>query len=142
MSELIPRPGATLARTGDEVSGPVRFGVLVFMLADASLTMIGLARQIRATFKYVEKCAKSVNRLADQAASMNVDVDTVGEHRDAATVMLAALEEAEAMAAECEDMSILFHETADAHTADYGPVADAANNMSVSMADREFYSNR
>jgi len=142
MSELALRTGAALAKTGEVIVGAVRFGGVVVQLIAASAAMIGLSHQIRATFNYVEKCAGSVDRLADQAASMNVDADTVGEHRDAATVMRSVLEDAEAMAAECEDMSILFHETADAHIADYGPVADAANNMDVEMADREFYSNR
>jgi hypothetical protein len=142
MSELLPRTGAALATTGEVITGAVRFGVVVVQLTAASVSMLGLSERVRATFQYVEKCAASVDRLADLAASMHVDADTVGEHRDAAAVMRSVLEEAESMAAECEDMATLFHATADAHIADYGPVADAFDNMSVPMADREFYSNR
>jgi hypothetical protein len=142
VSDIVPRAGGILAKTGAVIAEGVRYGVVIAQLTAASVTMRGLSEQVRATYKYVEDCAASVDRLADQAASMNVDKDTVGEHRDAATVMRSVLEEAEAMAAECEEMSTLFHETADAHIADYGAVADAVNNMSVPMADREFYSNR
>ncbi|MEV7683231.1 hypothetical protein AB0O64_32520 [Streptomyces sp. NPDC088341] len=144
MSELVPRIGGALVKTGSVIVGAVRFGIVITQLAAASATMAGLSHQVRSTFKYVEDCAQSVDRLADQAAALNVDKDTVNEHRDAATVMRSCLEEAEAMAVECEEMSTLFHETADAHIADYGSVAEAANNMpdGIDMADREFYSNR
>ncbi|MEE1931439.1 hypothetical protein V1J52_25290 [Streptomyces sp. TRM 70351] len=142
MSDLVPRTAGVLAKTGQVIADGVRYGVVITQLTAASVTMRGLSEQVRATYTYVEDCAASVDRLADQAASMNVDKDTVGEHRDAATVMRSVLEEAEAMATECEEMSTLFHETAEAHIADYGAVADAVNNMPVEMADREFYSNR
>ena len=141
-SELVPRIGGALATTGAVLGEGVRYGVVIVQLIAASGKMIGLSETVRSTFKYVANCAKQVNRLADLAAAKTVDTDTIAEHRDAATVMLSALEEAEAMAAECEEMSTLFHDTADAHIADYGPVADAANRMSVPMADRSFYSNR
>ncbi|MGG7568967.1 hypothetical protein [Streptomyces sirii] len=144
MSDLVPRIGGALEKTGSVIVGAVRFGIVVAQLTAASATMMGLSHQVRSTFRYVEDCAKSVDQLADQAAALNVDKDTVGEHRDAATVMRSCREEAEAMATECEEMSTLFHETADAHIVDYGSVADAANNMpdGIDMADRQFYSNR
>ena len=141
-TELVPRIGGALATTGAVIGEGVRYGIVIVQLTAASAKMIGLSEKVRATFKYVENCAKQVNRLADLAAAKTVDKDTISEHRDAATLMLSVLDEAEAMAAECEEMSTLFHDTADAHIADYGPVADAVNRMSVPMADRSFYSNR
>jgi hypothetical protein len=142
MSDLIPRAGAALAAAGELIVEGVRFSILVAELASAGWAMRGLSEQVRATFNYVEACAASVSRLADLAASKSVDQGTVNEHREAATVMLSVLDEAEAMAAECGEMSTLFHDTADAHTADYGPVAEAITAMPVPMADRTFYSNR
>ncbi|MCZ4125011.1 hypothetical protein [Streptomyces sp. H39-S7] len=141
-SELVPRIGGALVATGSVIGEGIRYGVVIVQLTAASAKMIGLSETVRATFNYVENCAKQVNRLADLAAAKTVDKDTIGEHRDAATLMLSVLDEAEAMAVECEEMSTLFHDTADAHIADYGPVAEAVNRMSVPMADRSFYSNR
>ncbi|WP_328765401.1 MULTISPECIES: hypothetical protein [unclassified Streptomyces] len=142
MSDLVPRIGSALAKTGAVIAEGVRYGIVIAQLTAASAAMIGLSETVRATFKYVANCAKQVDRLADLAAAKTVDKDTIAEHRDAATVMRSALDEAEAMANECEEMSTLFHDTADAHIADYGPVAEAANRMPVPMADRSFYSNR
>ncbi|MEV6840853.1 hypothetical protein AB0N17_41350 [Streptomyces sp. NPDC051133] len=144
MSDLVPVIGGALQKTGSVIVGAVRFGIVVAQLTATSATMAGLSNQVRSTFKYVEDCADSVDKLADLAASKAVDQSTVNEHREAATVMRSCKEEAEAMAVECEEMSSLFHETADAHIADYGAVADAANNMpdGIEMADRTFYSNR
>ncbi|GAA1401533.1 hypothetical protein GCM10009639_43930 [Kitasatospora putterlickiae] len=134
--------GEALTGAGGALADAVRFGIVVAQLAIASVKLAFLSERVRATYRYVEDCARSVDRLADQAAALNVDRDTVGEHRDAATVMRAVLEEAEAMAQATEDLSTLFQATADAHEADYGPVAEAADAMPVEMADREFYSNR
>ncbi|GGP90098.1 hypothetical protein [Streptomyces melanogenes] len=144
MSDIVPVIGGALEKTGAVIVGAVRFGIVVAQLTAASATMMGLSYQVRSTFRYVEDCATSVGRLADQAAALQVDQSTVNEHREASTVMRSCLAEAEAMAVECEEMSTLFHETADAHIADYGSVADAANNMpdGIEMADRQFYSNR
>ncbi|AXK34682.1 hypothetical protein DVA86_20535 [Streptomyces armeniacus] len=144
MSDIAPRIGGALETTGSVIVGAVRFTIVVMQLTAASVTMRGLSEQVRSTFNYVEDCAQSVDKLADQAAALNVDQSTVNEHREAATVMRTCLEEAEGMATECEEMATLFHETADAHIADYGSVAEAANNMpdGIDMADREFYSNR
>jgi hypothetical protein len=142
MSDLVPRTAGVIAAAGAVVAEGVRYGVVLVQLTAASAQLAHLSAQVRATYKYVENCSSSVDRLADQAAALNVDKDTVGEHRDAATVMRSVLEEAEAMAAELEELSALFGETAEAHQADYGTVADAANAMDVEMADRTFYSNR
>jgi len=143
-SDNAPAVGGALVKTGQVFGDAVRFVIVVAQLTAASATMIGLAQKVRATFKYVKDCADSVDRLADQAASLKVDQYTVNEHREAATVMRSCLDEAEAMATECEEMATLFHETADAHIADYGSVAEAANNMpdDIEMAERSVYSNR
>ncbi|MEU3907280.1 hypothetical protein AB0F20_26245 [Streptomyces goshikiensis] len=144
MSEFIHDIGDTLARAGSAVAGSVRFGVVILQLTAASATMVGLSQHVRSTFRYVEDCAESVDQLSDRAAALKVDQSTVNEHREAATIMRSCLEEAEAMAVECEEMSTLFHATADAHLTDYATVAEAATNMpdSIEMADRTFYSNR
>ncbi|WAU84896.1 hypothetical protein O1Q96_37530 [Streptomyces sp. Qhu-G9] len=142
MSDLVPRTADVLAKAGGVIAEGVRYGVVIVQLTAAGAKLRGLSEQVRSTYRYVENCAQSVDRLADQAAALNVDPDTVSEHRDAATLMRSVLEEAEAMAEETEELSTLFQETADAHQADYGPVAETASSMDVPMAEREFYSNR
>ncbi|WP_106403760.1 hypothetical protein [Actinocorallia populi] len=135
--------GGGLVATAVAVAGDaVRYGVLLVQLAAAGMKLRGLSEQVRSTYRYVEGCSESVDRLADQMAALVVDVDTVAEHRDAAAVMRSVLEEAEAMATSLEDLSVLFEATAAAHRADYGSVAGAANGMPVPMADAQFYSNR
>ncbi|WP_051743011.1 hypothetical protein [Kitasatospora sp. MBT66] len=140
--ELAASTGGVLAAAGEVISDAVHYGLVVGQLAIASVRLARLSEQVRGTYTYVESCAASVQRLADQAASMSVDRDTVGEHRDAATVMLSVLAEAEAMATATEELATLFQQTADAHEADYGPVDDAAAAKEGEMADREFYANR
>jgi hypothetical protein len=142
VSDLVPRTAGVIQAASSVIAEGVRYGVVLVQLTAAGVQLAHVSATVRATYKYVEGCSTSVDRLADQAAALNVDGDTVGEHRDAATVMRSVLEEAEAMAAELDELSTLFTETSDAHQADYGTVADAANNMDVEMADREFYSNR
>ncbi|UDM05563.1 hypothetical protein [Streptomyces longhuiensis] len=144
MSDLVPVVGGALQKTGSVIMGAVRFGIVVAQLSAASVTMAGLSNSVRSTFRYVEDCANTVDQLSDRAAALNVDDLTTGEHRDAATVMRSCRDEAEAMAVECEEMSTLFHTTADEHIGDYGSVAEAAQNMpdGIEMADRQFYSNR
>ncbi|GAA2154325.1 hypothetical protein GCM10009760_53140 [Kitasatospora kazusensis] len=134
--------GQVIAVAGEVISDAVKYGLVVAQLGLAAVKLAHLSGQIRATYAYVEGCAASVGRLADQAAGMNVDKDTVGEHREAATVMLSVLAEAEAMAAATEELSVMFQQTADAHESDYGPVAEVIANKEGAMADREFYSNR
>ncbi|MER5866145.1 hypothetical protein [Kitasatospora sp. NPDC002040] len=134
--------GGILAATAEVITEAVKYAIVLTQLTLAGAKLLFLAERVRATYAYVESCAESVERLADQAAGMNVDRDTVNEHREAATVMRAVLEEAEAMAAATEDLSIAFQQTADAHEGDYGPVADAIATKEGDMADREFYSNR
>ncbi|MDH6709865.1 hypothetical protein P3T27_006614 [Kitasatospora sp. MAA19] len=141
-SGLAASTGRALAAAGEMIHDAVQYTVVVGQLAIAAVRLARLSDQVTGTYKYVEGCAKSVQRLADQAAGMDVDRDTIAEHRDAAMVMLSVLAEAEAMAAATADLSTAFQATADAHEADYGPVDEAAANKEGQMAVREFYSNR
>ncbi|MFF0415614.1 hypothetical protein ACFYUY_34950 [Kitasatospora sp. NPDC004745] len=134
--------GGALARAGEMIHDAVSYGIVVTQLAIAAVRLAHLSEKVTGTYEYIESCADSVQRLADQAAGMNVDRDTVGEHRDAATVMLSVLDEARDMAQATEDLSTLFQQTADAHEADYGPVDDAIAAKEGELADREFYANR
>lgn len=142
MSDLVPRTAGVIQAAGSVIANGVRYGVVLVQLTTAGAQLAHVSAQVRATYKYVEDCSASVDRLADQAAALNVDKDTVGEHRDAATTMRSVLEEAEAMAVELDELSTLFEQAAEAHQADYGSVAAAADAMDAEMADREFYSNR
>ncbi|MFJ4672817.1 hypothetical protein [Kitasatospora purpeofusca] len=141
-ADLEVSTGGVLAAAGEVIADAVSYGVVVGQLAIAAVRLAYLSEQVTGTYEYVEDCAKSVQRLADQAAGMNVDRDTVAEHRDAAAVMLSVLEEAEAMAAATAELSTLFQQTADAHEADYGPVDDVIAAKEGELADREFYANR
>lgn len=141
MSEL-ERTGRVVAATGGVIETVVTYTIVIAQLAAAGIKLRGLSEQVRGTYRYVEGCSASVDRLADQMAGLTVDRDTVAAHRDAAAVMRSVLAEAEAMAAATEDLAALFSQTAAAHQADYGSVADAARSMPVPMADAQFYSNR
>lgn len=143
MHELEPRrTGEVVATTGGVITTVVRYTIVIAQLAMAEIKLSGLAEQVRSTYRYVEGCATSVDRLADQMASLTVDRDTVGEHHQAAAVMRAVLADAEAMAEATEDLARMFGQASEAHRADYGPVADVIANSPVPMADAEFYSNR
>src|SRR5262249_32895938 len=124
------------------VSTVVAFGLVVASLAAAGIRLAGLSERVRSTYRYVAKCAEGVDQLADQMAGLAVDTDTVAEHHEAAAIMRSVLGAAEGMAAATEDLSTLFTAASDAHQADYGSVAEAANGMPVPMAEAEFYSNR
>lgn len=143
MNELeVRQTGGTVAAAGGLLERAVRYTIIVAQLAIASIKLSGLSEQVRSTYRYIEGCSTSVDRLAEQMASLTVDRDTVGEHHQAAAVMRSVLAEAEAMAEDLEDLAGAFQQAADDHTAEYGPVADTVHNMPVPMADPEFYSNR
>ncbi|MFD4050166.1 hypothetical protein ACFWSF_32230 [Streptomyces sp. NPDC058611] len=134
--------GQAAAVTGEVLAEGVRYGIVIAQLTIAGARLRGLSEQVRSTYRYVEGCSKSVDRLADQMAGMRVDRDSVAEHHEAATVMGAVLEEADSMAAATEDLAALFDQASADHQSDYGPVAEAITAMPVEMADAEFYSNR
>ncbi|MCG6496637.1 hypothetical protein [Kitasatospora sp. A2-31] len=141
MSEIEPH-GGIIARTGEAIVEGVRYGIVLAGLGAAAWSLRGLSERVRDTYRYIEDCSTSVDRLADQMAGLTVDPDTVGEHHQAAAVMRSVLADAEAMASAVEDLAVLFDQTAAEHQADYGTVAEAANAMPVEMAEAEFYSNR
>jgi hypothetical protein len=134
--------GGVIATVGGALMEAVTYTIVITELTIAGARLAGLAETVRSTYRYVEKCATGVDHLADQMAALNVDDDTLAEHREAAGVMRSVLEEAEAMAAATEDLATLFGAASAAHQADYGTVNAAAQSMTVPMADAEFYSNR
>jgi hypothetical protein len=136
------QPAVAVEAAGGLLERVVRYTIIVGQLSLASVKLAGLSEQVRGTYRYVEGCAASTDRLAEQMASLTVDPDTVGEHHQAAAVMRSVLESAETMAADMEDLSAMFQQASDDHRAEYGPVADTAQNMPVPMAEAEFYSNR
>ncbi|MGI5273127.1 hypothetical protein ACQEUU_37745 [Nonomuraea sp. CA-218870] len=143
MSELERHhTGGAVATSGGVIDTVVRYTIVIAQLTMAGVKLRGLSEQVRGTYRYVEGCSASVDRLADQMASLHVDRDTIGEHRQAAAVMRSVLGEAEAMAAATEDLSVMFEQASDAHRADYGPVADSIHAMPVPMPDASFLSNR
>ncbi|MFZ3475435.1 hypothetical protein ACODT4_41315 [Streptomyces sp. 2.9] len=145
MSALEKAGGAAVAVVGAAatvLAEAVRYGIVLAQLTAAGIRLRGLSEQVRSTYNYVAICSASVDRLADQMAGLKVDRDTVSEHHEAAGIMRSVLDEAEAMAASTEELSLLFDETAAAHQADYGPVAEAAQAMPVDPAESEFYANR
>ncbi|MFI6498709.1 hypothetical protein [Nonomuraea typhae] len=143
MHELTSKStGGAVAESGGALSTMVRYGIVIAQLAAAGLRLRGLSSRVNDTYRYVEGCSASVDRLAEQMAGLSVDRDSVGEHHQAAAVMRGVLAEAEAMAADIEDLALMFDDAAAAHERDYGPVAEAIHAMPVPMADAEFYSNR
>lgn len=136
------RTGAVVASTAGLIDTAVRYSIVVAQLAAAEVKLRWLGRQVRGTYHYVDGCSRSVDRLAEQMAGLDVDRDTVAEHHQAASVMRGVLAEAEAMADSVEDLSVMFAQASADHVADYGPVADAIHAMPVPMPDASFLSNR
>ncbi|MER7126719.1 hypothetical protein [Micrococcus luteus] len=134
--------GGAIAAAGGVLETVVSYGIVIVQLVAAGIKLRGLSERVRATYRYVEDCSAAVDRLADQMAALEVDLDTIGEHRDAAAVMRSVLAEADAMASAAEDLAALFDQTAAAHEADYGSVNEAVHAMPVPMANAQFYSNR
>lgn len=152
MSEHLPAPVPSSTDTGvmkdsgggfvSAVAYGIQFTVMVAKLASAGLSLRGVGNRVRETYAYIGDCARTVDNLADLAAKLSVDPDTIGEHRDAATVMRRSLARAQRMANNVDEMAVLFEQAKAAHQADYGPVNDVATSMPVDMANRNFYRNR
>lgn len=143
MHELERRQtGAVVAATGGVIDTVVKYTIVVAQLAWAGIKLRGLSEQVRSTYRYVEGCSSSVDRLAEQMSKLLHEGDTVAEHHQAAAVMRSVLAAAEEMAASTEDLAATFEQTAADHQADYGPVADAIHSMPVPMPEAEFLSNR
>ena len=133
--------GDEMERT-DSVTDVITFTAVVTSLAVAGVRLASLSERVRSTYRYVSTCSRGTDRLADQMAGLDVDDDTVAEHREAAQTMREVLDEAERLAESAEDLSTLFGQTSDAHRRDYGSVTEAAQSMTVPMANSQFYSNR
>lgn len=142
MSELEPATGQAVEASAGVLVTVVTYVIVITQLAIAGARLRWVGESVRATYRYVEGCARSTDRLAEQMAGLTVDRDTVGEHHQAATVMRMVLGHAEQMAVEAEELGSLFTEASAGHQADYGPIADTARAMPVPMADASFYSNR
>lgn len=143
MSELERhQTGGAIAAGGGVIYTMVQYTIVITQLTMAGIKLRGLSEQVRQTYRYVEGCSASVDRLAEQMARLIVDRDTVSEHHQAAAVMRSVLAEAETMAAGVDDLSTMFEQVSAEHQADYGPVADAIHAMPVPMPNAEFLSNR
>ncbi|WP_432010450.1 hypothetical protein [Streptomyces cucumeris] len=140
MSQI--EPTSVGGRIADVIGDGVTFTIVTARLTAASAAMADLSQAVTGAYDYVEGCATSVDRLADTAASLNVDADVIAAHRDAAAVMRSVLDEAEGLATEAAEMSGDFRQAADGHEADYGPVAAAMQTGDAEVADRTYYSNR
>ncbi|MFI7278562.1 hypothetical protein [Streptomyces sp. NPDC049879] len=136
---------AVAAVVGDAVEAAtdlVSYGVMLAELTAAGLALRKVGARVRDTYAYMEDCARSVDHLADLAAGMRVDSDTVAEHRQAARVTRGALATSRRLADRLDDMAISYDAAAAEHAADYGPVVEQVQAMPVPMADRNFYRNR
>lgn len=149
MSELVPVNGGHVMQAAPSSDGNggviytiVRYAVLRAQFAAAAWRLNEVADYVDGTYNYIEECADSVLRVADQMAHLTVDPDTTSEHRQAAAVMKGILADAKALVDGKRDLAVLFERTREAHETDYGPVADTIQAMPVPMADAEFYSNR
>ncbi|MFJ7271953.1 hypothetical protein ACIQV3_35855 [Streptomyces sp. NPDC099050] len=114
---------------------------LMAQLAKAGMALRGVGARVRSTYDYVGDCAKSVDFQVGLAAHLDVDPNTLAEHRQAAQVMRGALASARRMANNAEEMAVLFAQAEAGHRADYGPIAEHAANMpgGIRMANRVFY---
>lgn len=130
------------ARIADFITDGVTYAIVTVRLAAASVAMLSLSEAVRGAYNYVEGCAKSVDNLADTAASLGVDTDVTSAHYDAATLMRGVLADAEDLAAEAEEMARDFQSAKEDHEADYGPVHEAMTNKPGDEADRTYYGNR
>lgn len=122
----------------------VQYTVMLAKLAAAAVALRNVGSRVRSTYAYVGDCARNVDHLADIAASLRPAVDsaTLSEHRQAANTMRGCLARARRMANTVDTISATFDAARQAHQADYGPVAEQAQAMTVPMANRNFYRNR
>ncbi|MEV5526360.1 hypothetical protein [Streptomyces prunicolor] len=147
-----PASGGGLAATASGAVGAiadaavmaVQYTVMLAKLAAAAIALRNVGARVRETYAYVGDCARNVDHLADIAASLRPAVDpaTLGEHRQAANTMRGSLARACRMADTVDTISATFDAARQAHQADYGPVAEQAQAMTVPMANRNFYRSR
>lgn len=129
-------------RIVDVVADAITFTLVIARLALAATAMRLLSHAVKGAYAYVEGCAKTVDGLADVAASLEVDDSVTSSHHDAAATMRYSLALADTLASEAEEMSTEFKNAAREHEADYGDVNEAMQAGPYAIARREWYSNR
>lgn len=151
----LPAPGGTensadsdglpVLRSGrivDVIADAMTFTIVIARLAIAAVAMRMLSQAVQGAYVYVEDSAEAVDRLADIAASMDVDPSVTSSHHDAAAVTRESLALAEALANEAAEMSSEFDNAAAGHEGDYGDVNEAMQTGDADVAQRMWYSNR
>ncbi|MEW1551887.1 hypothetical protein [Streptomyces tsukubensis] len=129
-------------RIVDVISDAMTFTLVIARLAIAATAMRLLSQAVKGAYSYVEDCAKTVDGLADVAASLAVDDMVTSSHHDAAATMRESLALADALAEEAAEMSVEFDNAARDHDGDYGDVNEAMQAGEYDVAEREWYSNR
>lgn len=104
--------------------------------------MATLSEMVQATCRHVERCARGVDRLADQMEALEVDAETVTEHRDAAEVMRKVLEIANVLGPTMQDVRAQADAVVKAHEREYGSIVEQARAVADVAAKSAFYSNR
>ncbi|MFI9311571.1 hypothetical protein [Streptomyces triculaminicus] len=135
-------PAERSGRIVDVIADAMTFTLVIARLGIAAAAMRLLSQSVKGAYSYVEDCAKTVDGLADLAASLAVDDSVTSSHHDAAAVMRESLELADALSAEAAEMSTEFDNAARDHESDYGDVNEAMQAGPYDVAEREWYSNR
>ncbi|MFI6689107.1 hypothetical protein [Streptomyces sp. NPDC050485] len=135
-------PAERSGRIVDVIADAMTFMLVIARLGIAAVAMRLLSQAVKGAYSYVEDCAKTVDGLADVAASLAVDDSVTSSHHDAAATMRESLALADALAAEAAEMSTEFDNAARDHESDYGDVNEAMQAGPYDVAEREWYSNR
>lgn len=139
MSDLIPYAAHAAP---DGATDRVSYGAVVSDLRGAAERMRRLADLVTTAQEAVDDSAAGTDRLAGTAAALDVDTDTLAEHRQSAALMRAAADLMTEFAAGCGEMAALFTRASEGHQDDYGGVAEAVRAMPVEMANPGFYGNQ
>lgn len=135
-------PAERSGRIVDVIADAMTFMLVIARLGVAAVAMRRLSQAVKGAYSYVEDCAKTVDGLADVAASLAVDDSVTSSHHDAAATMRESLELADALSAEAAEMATEFDNAARDHESDYGDVNEAMQVGPYDVAEREWYSNR
>ncbi|GHE56415.1 hypothetical protein GCM10018785_27140 [Streptomyces longispororuber] len=135
-------PAERSGRIVDVIADAMTFTLVIVRLATAAVAMRHLSQAVKGAYSYVEDCAKTVDGLADVAASLAVDDSVTSSHHDAAATMRESLAFADALAEEAAEMATEFDNAARDHESDYGDVNEAMQAGPYDVAEREWYSNR
>ncbi|MGW2112015.1 hypothetical protein [Streptomyces sp. NPDC001948] len=135
-------PAERSGRIVDVIADALTFMLVIARLGVAAVAMRLLSQAVKGAYSYVEDCAKTVDGLADVAASLAVDDLVTSSHHDAAATMRESLALADALSAEAAEMATEFDNAARDHESDYGDVNEAMQAGPYDVAEREWYSNR